>query len=45
MSSRMQSQAISAYGKLLRQDYNYMKGDVRKRLDELKNAVKDQSPQ
>ena len=32
--------AISAYGKLLRQDYNYMNGDVRKRLDTLKAAVK-----
>ena len=31
--------AIRAYGKLLRQDYNYMKGEVRKRLDELKNQA------
>lgn len=33
-------QAVSAYGRLLRQEYNYMKGDVRKRLDELKKQAK-----
>ena len=34
-------QAVSAYGKLLRQDYNYLKGEVRKRLDDLKNRGKE----
>ncbi len=29
-------EAKAVYGKLLRQDYNYMNGDARKRLDELK---------
>lgn len=31
-------QATATYGKLLRQDYNYMDGEVRKRLEELKKA-------
>jgi Flp pilus assembly protein TadD len=31
--------AVSAYGKLLRKDYNYMDGDVRNRLDELKKQA------
>ncbi len=31
--------AVTAYGKLLRKDYNYMDGDVRKRLDELKKQT------
>ena len=34
-------QAVSAYGKLLRQDYNYLKGEVRKRLDDLKDRGKE----
>jgi len=31
-----QDEAKAAYGKLLRQDYNYMNGDARKRLENLK---------
>lgn len=34
-------EALATYGKLLRQDYNYAKGDARKRHDALKSSQQD----